>query len=135
MFRVLGRRVLSQLPSREFTKSDISTVTFSTQYYGANSDVIAGFITTPIEAAVAQAQGIDYLSSISQAGSSTVIASLRLNYDANKALTEISTKVNSVLNQLPPQSQQPIITLRSAEHTSELQSLMRISYAVFCLKK
>src|SRR3546814_3075571 len=28
-----------------------------------------------------------------------------------------------------------IITLRSEEHTSELQSLMRISYAVFCLKK
>src|SRR3546814_2960886 len=26
-------------------------------------------------------------------------------------------------------------TLRSEEHTSELQSLMRISYAVFCLKK
>src|SRR3546814_1049723 len=27
------------------------------------------------------------------------------------------------------------ITTRSEEHTSELQSLMRISYAVFCLKK
>src|SRR3546814_7233127 len=29
----------------------------------------------------------------------------------------------------------PVILLRSEEHTSELQSLMRISYAVFCLKK
>src|SRR3546814_2857654 len=29
----------------------------------------------------------------------------------------------------------PVITGRSEEHTSELQSLMRISYAVFCLKK
>src|SRR3546814_9859161 len=28
-----------------------------------------------------------------------------------------------------------ILTIRSEEHTSELQSLMRISYAVFCLKK
>src|SRR3546814_4726523 len=28
-----------------------------------------------------------------------------------------------------------ILTMRSEEHTSELQSLMRISYAVFCLKK
>src|SRR3546814_4964441 len=28
-----------------------------------------------------------------------------------------------------------VLTLRSEEHTSELQSLMRISYAVFCLKK
>src|SRR3546814_3726138 len=29
----------------------------------------------------------------------------------------------------------PVTKLRSEEHTSELQSLMRISYAVFCLKK
>src|SRR3546814_1773060 len=29
----------------------------------------------------------------------------------------------------------PIYQARSEEHTSELQSLMRISYAVFCLKK
>src|SRR3546814_8869164 len=29
----------------------------------------------------------------------------------------------------------PMISGRSEEHTSELQSLMRISYAVFCLKK
>src|SRR3546814_8307896 len=29
----------------------------------------------------------------------------------------------------------PTGTIRSEEHTSELQSLMRISYAVFCLKK
>src|SRR3546814_7017622 len=29
----------------------------------------------------------------------------------------------------------PALALRSEEHTSELQSLMRISYAVFCLKK
>src|SRR3546814_3033596 len=41
-----------------------------------------------------------------------------------------------------PQSNQPVVSIRfdsggsrSEEHTSELQSLMRISYAVFCLKK
>src|SRR3546814_7204608 len=40
---------------------------------------------------------------------------------------------------LPLRVDQPAVTriilLRSEEHTSELQSLMRISYAVFCLKK
>lgn len=117
---VLGLRALAQLPIREFPESEIATVTVTTQYYGANSDVIAGFITTPIEAAVAQAQGIDYMSSTSLAGTSTVIASLRLNYDSNRALTEISTKVNSVLNQLPPQSQQPIITVSTGESTDSM---------------
>src|SRR3546814_7774422 len=35
----------------------------------------------------------------------------------------------------PPSFRKPIASTRSEEHTSELQSLMRISYAVFCLKK
>src|SRR3546814_5749323 len=37
--------------------------------------------------------------------------------------------------ELPEAEQDPVFGLRSEEHTSELQSLMRISYAVFCLKK
>src|SRR3546814_3410626 len=38
-------------------------------------------------------------------------------------------------NQLANLANKPKPTCRSEEHTSELQSLMRISYAVFCLKK
>ncbi|WP_020649174.1 efflux RND transporter permease subunit [Solimonas variicoloris] len=117
---VLGLRALAQLPVREFPQSEIATVTVTTQYYGANSDVIAGFITTPLEAAIAQAQGIDYMSSTSLAGTSTITASLQLNYDSNRALTEISAKVNSVLNQLPPQSQQPVITVSTGESTDSM---------------
>ena len=64
--------------------------------------MVAGFITTPLENAIAQANGIDYMTSTSQSGVSTITANLRLNYDPDKALTEINTKVNSVLNQLPP---------------------------------
>src|SRR3546814_966260 len=37
--------------------------------------------------------------------------------------------------QQAPQGDMPFMRRRSEEHTSELQSLMRISYAVFCLKK
>src|SRR3546814_3170541 len=36
---------------------------------------------------------------------------------------------------VPVDQQVTIVAIRSEEHTSELQSLMRISYAVFCLKK
>lgn len=117
---VLGLRALAQLPVRQFPKSEIATVTVATTYYGANSDVIAGFITTPLEAAIAQAQGIDYISSTSLSGVSTITASLRLNYDANRALTEINTKVNSVINQLPTQSQQPQLTLSTGETTDSM---------------
>ena len=83
-----------------------------TTYYGADPDVVAGFITTPLENAIAQANGIDYMTSTSQSGVSTITVNLRLNYDADKALTEINTKINSVLNQLPPGTQQPILSVQ-----------------------
>jgi multidrug efflux pump len=115
---VLGMRSLFSLSVRQFPKTENATITVTTTYYGANSDVVAGFITAPMENAIAQAQGIDYLTSNSQAGVSTITATLRLNYDSNKALTEINTKVNSVLNQLPPQTQQPVLTVSTGDNTA-----------------
>ncbi|HUA88666.1 MAG TPA: efflux RND transporter permease subunit, partial [Steroidobacteraceae bacterium] len=78
----------------------------------ADAQTIAGFITQPLEAAISQAQGIDYLSSNSTSGVSVITATLRLNYDSNRAMTEINTQVNSVRNQLPPAAQQPVITVQ-----------------------
>jgi len=98
---VLGMRSLFTLPINQFPKTQNAVVTVSTTYYGADAQTVAGFITQPLEAAIAQAQGIDYLSSSSSSGVSTITATLRLNYDANRALTEINTQVNSVKNQLP----------------------------------
>jgi multidrug efflux pump len=108
---VLGLRAVFSLPVLQYPRTQNAVVTISTTYYGADPDVIAGFITTPLENAIAQANGIDYMTSTSQNGISTITAYLRLNYDANKALTEINTKVNSVLNQLPSGSQQPVLTV------------------------
>lgn len=112
---VLGVRAVTNLVVRQFPKTQNGVVTVSTAYYGADAETVAGFITQPLEGAIAQAQGIDYLSSTSSTGVSTIIATLRLNYDANRALTEINTQVNSVRNQLPPESQQPVLTLQVGE--------------------
>ncbi|WP_028079920.1 efflux RND transporter permease subunit [Solimonas soli] len=117
---VLGLRALFGLPVREYPETQTATVTVSTLYYGASPDVVAGFITTPLEAAVAQAQGIDYMTSSSTSGVSTITARLRLDYDGNQALAEINTKVNSVLNQLPAQAQQPALSLSTGETTASM---------------
>src|SRR5579864_219433 len=109
---VLGARAVFQLPVSQYPKTENAVVTVSTTYYGADAQTIAGFITQPLEAAISQAQGIDYLSSNSIAGVSIITATLRLNYDANRAMTEINTQVASVRNQLPPASQQPVITVQ-----------------------
>lgn len=112
MLLVLGLRSVFTLPVLQFPRTENAVVTVSTTYYGADPELVAGFITTPLENAIAQANGIDYLTSTSTSGTSTITANLRLNYDPDKALTEINVKVNSVLNQLPPQSQQPVMSVQ-----------------------
>ena len=112
MILALGLRAIGSLPILQYPRTENAVVTVTTTYYGADPDVIAGFITTPLENAIAQANGIDYMSSTSQSGVSTITVYLRLNYDADKALTEIGTKVSSVLNQLPSGSQQPILSVK-----------------------
>jgi len=112
MILVLGLRSAGTLPVLQYPRTQNAVVTVSTTYYGADPEVVAGFITTPLENAIAQANGIDYLTSTSQNGVSTITANLRLNYDPDKAMTEITSKVTSVLNQLPPGSQQPVLSIK-----------------------
>ncbi len=117
---VLGLRAVTSLPIRQFPKTESATITVSTTYFGADAQTMAGFITQPLEQAISQAQGIDYLSSSSTPGVSMITATLRLNYDGNKALTEISALVNSVKNQLPQAAQQPVITLQTGEQVASM---------------
>ncbi len=112
---VIGLRAIFSLPILQYPHTENAVVTISTAYYGADSDVIAGFITAPLEAAIAQANGIDYMTSTSVNGLSVITANLRLNYDPNKSLTEISTKVTSVRNNLPPATQESVINVAVGE--------------------
>src|SRR6204780_3563345 len=93
---VLGVRAYFALPILQYPRTENAVVTVTTIYYGADPDVVAGFITTPLENAIAQANGIDYMSSTSINSTSTITVNLRLNYDADKALTEINAKISSV---------------------------------------
>ena len=117
---VLGLRALFGLPINQYPRTQNAVVTVSTAYYGADAQTVAGFITQPLESAIAQAQGIDYLSSSSSSGVSTITATLRLNFDANRALTEINTQVASVKGQLPAQAQQPVLTVQTGQTTDAM---------------
>ncbi len=108
----LGLKSVFSLPILQYPRTQNAIVTISTIYPGAESSIVAGFITTPLETAVAQSSGVDYMTSTSTTGQSTITVNLRLNYDSGKALTEINTKVNSVLNQLPTGTQQPVLTVK-----------------------
>ena len=111
MTLALGLRALGSLPIMQYPFTENAVVTISTAFTGADPAVVAGFITTPLETSVAQANGIDYMTSKSTSGSSVISVNLLLNYDALKGLSDITTKVNAVLNQLPKSSQLPVISV------------------------
>jgi multidrug efflux pump len=106
---LLGLKSINTLELRQYPKIETSQISISTAYPGASADVIQGFITTPIQQAVAGAEGIDYITSSSQQSVSTVTIYLKLNYDPHKALVDIMSKVDQVKNVLPAASQAPVI--------------------------
>ncbi len=112
---IAGFQAYRTLNVRQYPKSENATVTVTTIYVGAPAELVRGFITTPLERSIAAADGIDYLSSTSVQGISTISARLKLNYDPIKALSEISSKVDQVRNNLPVEAQVPSINVQSAD--------------------
>jgi multidrug efflux pump len=113
---IAGLQSIRSLSVRQYPRSDIAIVQVTTVYVGANADLVRGFITTPIERVIASADGIDYMESSSAQGLSTITVHLKLNYDTNAALTQIQSKLAQVRNDLPPESQQPVIDLQTADN-------------------
>ncbi len=112
---IAGLQAVRSLSVRQYPRSDISVINVTTVYVGANADLVRGFITTPLERVIASADGIDYMESNSAQGLSTITVHLKLNYDTNAALTQIQAKVAQVKNDLPPESQVPVIDLETAD--------------------
>ncbi|HZZ57249.1 MAG TPA: efflux RND transporter permease subunit, partial [Opitutaceae bacterium] len=112
---IAGVQAYFTLNVRQWPKSDNASITVTTIYVGASPELVRGFITTPLEQAIAAADGIDYLQSQSAQGVSTITARLKLNYDSNRALAEITSKVDQVRNLLPAEAQIPVIDILSAD--------------------
>jgi multidrug efflux pump len=110
-----GIQAIRTLNVRQYPRSENASVTVTTVYVGASAELVRGFITTPLERAIAAADGIDYIESQSSQSISTITARLKLNYDATKALAEIGSKVDQVRGDLPPEAEVPVINIESAD--------------------
>lgn len=122
---VLGLRAIFELPVRQYPKMENTVVTVTTAYPGASARLIQGFITTPLEKKIASAGGIDYLTSQSTQGLSTITANIVLNYNPNEAFTNIMSKVAEAKYELPREAQDPVIT----KSTGDTFSLMYVSFS------
>src|SRR6476660_2590534 len=63
---IAGLQAMKTLNVRQYPRSDIAAITVTTVYVGADAELVRGFITTPVERAIAAADGIDYIQSQSQ---------------------------------------------------------------------
>jgi multidrug efflux pump len=124
---VVGLVSYFKLNTRQYPRSDSAVVNITTVYFGASADTVRGYITTQLERAIASADGIDYIESTSSAGMSAIKVFLRLNYDTNAALAQMSAKIDQVRNELPPESESPTISVETAD--SEFASMYLSFYS------
>ncbi len=115
---LVGLRAIFSLEVRQYPETRNTVVTVTTTYPGASSELVKGFITTPLQQAIAEANGIDYLFARSTQGQSTIEAHMELNYDPNAAVAEIQAKVASQRNVLPDESDDPVIDSTTGETTA-----------------
>jgi multidrug efflux pump len=121
---LFGLRAIYSLPLRQYPQMQNTVITVATSYPGASSQLVQGFITTPLEKSIASAGGIDYISSTSDLGTSTIEVHIKLNYNPDTAFTDVMSKVQAVMNQLPKAAENPVIT----KSTGDQIALMYMSF-------
>ncbi|MGE0503063.1 MAG: efflux RND transporter permease subunit [Rhizobiaceae bacterium] len=106
---LLGFQGLFNLSVRQYPEVEETVITVTTVYPGASADLIQGFITSPIAAAVATTENIDYVTSQSRPSASVVTVQMQLGSNPDVALTEVMSKVQQVRSQLPADAEDPTI--------------------------
>ncbi|MGN6551668.1 MAG: efflux RND transporter permease subunit [Pararhizobium sp.] len=106
---LIGFQGIFNLAVRQYPEVEETAITITTAYAGASADLIQGFITAPIEQAVATTENIDYVTSQSRTSASVVTVHMKLGANPDAALTEVISKVNQVRGKLPTEAEDPVI--------------------------
>ncbi|MFC7704800.1 efflux RND transporter permease subunit [Plastorhodobacter daqingensis] len=109
LIMLLGLQGMAGLQVRQYPEVEETVITVTTVYPGASADLIQGFITSPIAAAVATAENVDYVTTASRPSASVVTVNMRLGADPDAGLTEVMSKVQQVRSQLPSGAEDPSI--------------------------
>ena len=112
---LVGWRALTSLPVQQYPQVESASVVITTVYYGASAETVRGFLTTPIERAVVQISGVDYVESTSRAGLSTVTIRLKLNHSSTAALAEVTARLQQVRSELPAEAEPPVVEVQRAD--------------------
>ncbi|MFG3450999.1 multidrug efflux RND transporter permease subunit [Stutzerimonas stutzeri] len=121
---VLGFQAFNSLVIRQYPQMESALITVTTAYPGANAETIQGYITQPLQQSLASAEGVDYMTSVSQQNVSIISVYARIGADTDRLYTELLSQANSVKNQLPQNAEDPVLNKQAADSTA----LMYISF-------
>ncbi|WP_028021894.1 efflux RND transporter permease subunit [Enterovibrio calviensis] len=121
---LLGLNAMKDLQVRQYPEMTNTVITVTTPYPGADANLVEGFITQPLEQALAQVDNLDFMTSASQLGSSSIVLNMMLNTNPEAALANVLSQINSVTNQLPQEAYDPSVT----SSTGSTTSIMYISF-------
>ena len=121
---LLGLQAFSKLVIRQYPQMENALITVTTAYPGANAETIQGYITQPLQQALASAEGIDYMTSTSMQNVSTISIYARIGSNTDRLFTELLAKANEVKNQLPQNAEDPVL----AKQAADASALMYVSF-------
>lgn len=114
VFGIIG---YTYLGIREFPSVDPPIITVTTNYVGANADVIESQITEPLEESINGIAGIKSLTSSSRDGRSTITVEFDIDVDLEAAANDVRDRVSRSLSLLPPDIDMPIVAKADADAT------------------
>ncbi|SKA63536.1 efflux RND transporter permease subunit [Enterovibrio nigricans] len=121
---LLGINAMKDLQVRQYPEMTNTVITVGTAYPGADAELVEGFITQPLEQALSQVDNLDFMTSSSQLGASSIVLNMLLNTNPEEALANVLSQINSVANQLPQEAYDPSVT----SSTGSTTSIMYISF-------
>ena len=112
---LVGWVSFNNLTVREYPKIDEPTVTVSTRFGGASSEVIESQISKTLEDSLAGIEGVDVITSISRQEQSQITVRFKLERDPDSAAADVRDKVSRVRQRLPQGIDEPVIAKVEAD--------------------
>ncbi len=120
LFGVIGYTFLGV---RDYPAIDPPIISVSTNYTGANADVIESQVTEPLEKAINGVAGIRSISSTSAEGVSNISVEFNLGSDLETAANDVRDKVGQAARQLPPDIDAPPVVTKADANASAILAM------------
>lgn len=114
---LVGAVAFNGLTVREYPNIDEPTVTVTTTFGGASSEVIETQVTKVLEDSLAGIEGVDIITSISRQEQSQITVRFKLDRDPDSAAADVRDKVSRVRQRLPEDVDEPVIAKVEADAT------------------